>query len=84
MQVLNLYGKVKTTMISEKLGLCLSNIPERFQEHITDAIKIEYLTKKARGIDINLDHICECLISKRKLSLCVSSPNLLKNSMFGT
>lgn len=72
MQVLNLYGKVKTTMISEKLGLCLSNIPKRFQEHITDAIKIEYLTKKARGIDINLDHICECLISKRKLSLCVS------------
>ena len=72
MQILNLYGKIKTTMISHKLGLCISNIPKNLQNDIINIIKIEYLTKKARNLDTNLNKICDCLISKKKLSQCKS------------
>lgn len=72
MQILNLYGKIKTTMLSEKLGLCISNIPKGQQWHIVDAIKIEFTTKQARSTDTRLDKICDKVLTKKQLSLCES------------
>lgn len=72
MQILNLYGKIKTIMLSEKLGLCISNIPKHQQEHIIEAIKIEYVTKQARNINTHLDDVFNKVLTPNQLALCES------------
>lgn len=69
MQVLNICGKIKRTVISKKLGLCISNIPKAYKDCIKEAIQIELKTAESRGVSKDLDSIYDFYLSSKKSGL---------------
>src|SRR5690625_2398493 len=46
MVIINIYGEINKTVISDKLGLTLSNLPDDWQEELIDVIYEETLLRE--------------------------------------
>lgn len=42
MIVVNIFGEIKPIVISKKLGITLSNLPQDWQEGLIEAMKVSY------------------------------------------
>ena len=66
MQIINLCGKIKRTIISESLGLCVSNIPKNSINYIKDAINLEMGFANYRKTDKHIDLVFKKYLSPKE------------------
>lgn len=66
MQILNLCGKINTTVISKTLGICVSNIPNNLKQYIKEAIDIEIGFAEYRKTDKHIDLIFNKFLSAKE------------------